>query len=192
MQCPGKNFTGTGRSLIDQHHKGLVGDRAASRTPDIANSFTSAGADDGALVQPLPCNVDAGLKQSARVAAQIKHIALSSLRLQILDGLSHLTRCVCIELLKPDVAHLATVRGRVERGLHGMNLDARPFQRHIQNLTLAPESQHHIGPLWATDQLDSVFGGHALRGGTVNRNDDILGLNPGTGCRRSLNWRDND
>ena len=73
-----------------------------------------------------------------------------------------------------------------------MNLNARPFQGHIQHLTLAPESQHHIGAFRTTDQLDGVLGGHAFGGGTIDGNDHILGLNARTGCRGALNRRDNN
>ena len=73
-----------------------------------------------------------------------------------------------------------------------MDLNPGPFQRHIQHLTLAPESQHHIGALRATNQLDGVLGGHAFSGGTIDGNDHILGLNARTGCRGALNRRDNN
>ena len=137
-------------------------------------------------------DVHTGLEQAAGIAAQIQHIALSSLRFQILNGSTHFTRGVGIELLETDVAHLAAAGRRVEHGLHCMDLNPGPFQRHIQHLTLAPESQHHIGALWATNQLDSVLGGHAFGGGTIDGNDHILGLNARTGSRGALNRGDNN
>ena len=178
--------------MVNQHHHGFVGDRIARGAPHIADSFTGSGADNGAFVEPLAGDVHAGLEQAAWIAAQIQHIALSSLRFKILDGRTHLTRGVGIELLKTDVAHLAAVGRCVEHGFHGMNLNPRPFQRHIQHLTLAPESQHHIGALRASDQLDGVLGGHAFGGGTINGDNHILGLNARTGCRGALNRGDNN
>ena len=60
LKRPGKDLAGTGRSLVDQHHQGLVGDGVAIGPLDVLNAVAGFGGDDHAFIEPLPRNFDTG------------------------------------------------------------------------------------------------------------------------------------
>ena len=192
LQSTRQDFTGTGGAFIHQHHNGLLGQRGSRGTAHILNATAGLRADNGALIKPLPGNINTGLQQTSGIAAKIENIAIHPLRFEFTDRSPHLLGGVGIELLQADIAHLLATRSRVQLTVDRMNFNPGTHQRHINHRTLTSQAKNHLGAFLAANQLDSILRGHPTGGGAVDRHDDVLGHHPRPGCRRSLDRRDHD
>ena len=136
-------------------------------------------------------NGDARHQQATGVTAQIEHVALNLLLLQILQRLRHVLGGIGVELLQADVANLGAIGTGVDLGVDRMELNACTHQGRIQQLAVAAELQGHGAAGLAANQLDRILGRHPLGALAVDRGDDVLGHHPGAGGRRSFNRTDN-
>ena len=123
LKSAGENLAGAGGAFIHQHHQGLGGDRLSRGPLHILNAVASLGGNDHPFIKPLTRDLHAGHKQSTGVAAQIQHVALHPLGLQILKGSTHIGCGIGIELLKADVAQLLAIRAGVHLVLNSVELN---------------------------------------------------------------------
>ena len=183
LKGTGENFTGTGGAFIDKHHQGL-GRKGTTIGPlHVLDAVAGFGGDDRALIEPLAGDLHAGHQQAAGVAAQVQHIALGALLLQVLYRQAHVLGGGGIELAQADVAHLDAIWAGIDLMIYGVELDAFAGEGHLQALTLALQGEGYGGTSLAADQLDRIFGTHALGALAINRRDHILGLHAGPRSR---------
>ena len=98
--------------------------------------------------------------------------------LQFANRRTHLFGCIGVELLQADIAHLGAIGTGVELTVDGMNFNARPHKGDVDDGALAAQAQHHVASFRSTNKLHRIFRGHPLSELTINRNDDVFGLDP--------------
>ena len=141
---------------------------------DVLNAIAGLGGHDHALIKPLAGDRHAGHQEAAGVAAQIQHIALDALGLQILHRRSHIPGRIGIELFQADIAQALAIGAGFHLVLHRVELNALAHQGRGDQGAFAAQLNGHLGAGFAADQLDRLFGGHALGGFAIDRDDDVL------------------
>ena len=135
-------------------------------------------------------NRDAGHQQTAGVAAQVEHVALDLLLLEILQRLRHVLGGIGVELLQADVADLGAIGTGVDLGIDRMQLNPSPHEGGIDQLAVAAQLQGHRAAGLPSDQLDRILGRHPLGALAIDRRDDVLRHHPRAGCGRPFDGTD--
>ena len=105
LQRPGQNFAGTGGIAIHQHRQRQVREGCAVSPGGLAVSCAIGRADNAAGIEPHACNLNAGVQETARIAAQIQDKRFGLLTFQILDRPLHLFGRMGAELIEADIAY---------------------------------------------------------------------------------------
>ena len=183
LQGAGKDLAGARRTLIDQYHHRFGGQGLAGGPLDVLDPVAGLGGDNDAFVDPLAGDLDARHQQPAGVAAQVQHVALHALGLQVPHRRPHVLGGGGAELLQADVADLGAVGCGVHLVGDRVDLDQLPGEGGVEVLALAAQHQIHRRAGLATDELDRILGAHPFGALAVDRDDDVLGLHAGPGGR---------
>ena len=144
---------------------------------------------DWSLRHQHACNLHAGVKNTAWIAAQVKHQRLHALLLQLLILLCKIRAGIFVEHCNADIANL---RIRQKLSADRRILD---FLTHYANLAQAPllilQLQLDLGPLFAADFVSHLLHIHLTRRLAVNTGDDIAALDTGLRTGIILQRRNN-